>query len=116
MFLHNYIDSSIFVEVTTTDTPVIERPLVLQCSAITLRGITDRVDIVWTTGIMEVRKVMDVLPNDFNNLAIYTDSLVIPSLDINDIGSVYECTVIVNSLPVVTFKDTFTIPSPGMTL
>ena len=69
-------------------------------------------DILWTTGAMEVRKVFNVLPNDFNSLAIYNDSFVIPSLDINDIGVVYQCEVIVNS--VVAFKDTFTIPLPGM--
>ena len=69
-------------------------------------------DILWTTGTMAVRKVFNVLPNDFNSLAIYNDSFVIPSLDINDIGVVYQCEVIVNS--VVTFKDTFTIPLPGM--
>ena len=71
-------------------------------------------DILWKTGTMEVRKVINVLSNDFNSLAIYSDSFVIPSLDINDIGVVYQCEVIVNSFPVVTFKDTFTIPLPGM--
>ena len=114
VFLHDFVDSSVFVEVTTADTPIIEQTLILQCSATTVRGITDRVDIIWTTGTMEVRKVIDVLPNDFNSLSIYNDSFIIPSLDINDIGSVYQCKVIVNSFPVVAFKDTFTIPLPGM--
>ena len=109
-----YTDPSIFVEVTTTDTPVIGQPLALQCIATTIRGITDRVDIVWTTGAMEVRRINGLSPSDLNTLTIYNDSFVISSLDISDIGSVYQCEVIINSFPLTAVKDTFIIPLPGM--
>ena len=79
-----------------------------------MRGITDRVDIVWTTGGMEVRRINDLSPSDLNILAIYNDSFVISSLDISDIGSVYQCEVIINSFPLTAVKDTFIIPLPGM--
>ena len=74
----------------------------LQCSATTVRGITSRVDIIWTNGSnTQVRKV--------NNIDIF----VIPSLHISDIGSVYQCEVIINLSPPIIVKDDFTIPFPS---
>ena len=81
----------------------------LQCSATTVRGITSRVDIIWTTSNTEVRRMNGVSPNDFNTLAIYNDSFVIPSLDIKDIGSVYKCEVVINSFPPTTISDFFAL-------
>jgi len=79
-----------------------------------VRGITSRVDIIWTNDSnTQVRKANNVAAsNILNTSAVYNDIFVIPSLDISDIGSVYQCEVIINSSPPIIVKDDFTIPIP----
>ena len=69
----------------------------LECSAIAVRGITSRVDIIWTTGFRTVRRVEDITASIVNNSAIYTDQLVTPPLSVNDNGRVYQCQVVINA-------------------
>jgi len=79
-----------------------------------VRGITSRVDIIWTNGSnTQVRRVNNIAAsNILNTSAVYNDMFVIPSLDISDIGGVYQCEVIINLSPPIIVKDDFTIPIP----
>ena len=95
---------------TTTD-PVVDRPLILQCNATIVRGITSTVDIIWTTGDTQVRRVNNVTAN---STSVYIDSLIIPLLGISDIGSTYQCEVLINSFLPTTAKIDYIIPIPGM--
>ena len=78
--------------------------------------INSTVDIIWTTGNnTQVRRVNNVTAiNNINFLSTYNDSLIISSLDINDIGSVYQCEVLINSVPPSTAKTDLMIPIPGI--
>ena len=77
-----------------------------------MRGITSTVDIIWTTGDTQVRRVNNVTASsNINSISVYNDSFIIPSLNISDIGSVYQCEVLVNS---TADKADFIIPLPGM--
>ena len=106
-------NSSVFVEITTTNVPTINRPLTLECRAVTVRGITSRVDIIWRTGNTQVRRQNNILARNIGTLAVYDDTLLITSsLSIDDIGSIYECEVVINSFPVVTATADFTVPIP----
>ena len=69
----------------------------LECSAVAVRGITSRVDIIWTTGFRTVRRVEGITATIMNNSAIYTDQLVTPPLSVNDNGRVYRCQVVINA-------------------
>ena len=94
--------------------PAIDEPLTLQCTATIVRGITSTVDIIWTTGDTQVRRINNVTAISYiNSTSLYYDSLIIPPLNVDDIGSVYECEVLVNS--VIPTKDVadFVIPIPG---
>ena len=79
-----------------------------------MRRVTSRVDIIWTTGNRQVRRINNVVARRINTLTVYNDSFVIPSLDIGDIGANYQCEVLVNSFPSTKVKNDFTIPFPGM--
>ena len=97
--------------------PAINQPLILQCTATIVRGITSTVDIIWTTGDTQVRRVNDVTASsNINSTSVYYDSFIIPSLNISDIGSVYQCEVLVNSIVPTTANADFTIPIPGSCL
>ena len=95
--------------------PSIDQPLILQCVATTVEYITSTVDIVWTTGNTQVRRVDNVkASSNINSSSIYYNSFIIPSLNVSDIGSVYECKVLINSvLPTAAIAD-FIVAVPGL--
>jgi len=89
---------------------VINQPLILQCNAIVVSNNNSTVDIIWTTGNTQVRRVNNVAAvNSINSSSLYNDSLIISSLDINGIGSVYQCEVLINSVSPTTVKTDFMI-------
>ena len=108
------VDPIVTFEATATNSPAIYQPLILQCTAIIVRGITSTVDIIWTTGNTQVRRVNNVTASsNINSSSIYNDSFIIPSLNLSDIGSVYECEVLINSVLPTGAKTYFTISTPG---
>ena len=108
------VDPIVAVEVTAAVDPTIYQPLILQCTATTVKGITSTVDIIWTTGNTQVRRVNNVTASsNINSSSIYNDSFIIPSLRITDVRNVYQCQVLINSvLPTATTAD-FIISIPG---
>ena len=110
-----FTDPIILVELLATTNPAVDEPLIVQCNATIVRGITSTVDIIWTTGDTQVRRVNNVTASsNINSVSVYNDSFIIPSLDITDIGSVYECEVFINSFQPTTAKMDYIIPIPGM--
>ena len=95
--------------------PAIYQPLILQCTATIVRGITSTVDIIWITGNAQVRRINNVTSSsNINSLSIYNDSFIIPSLNLSDIGSVYECEVLINSVLSTAARTDFIVTIPGM--
>ena len=84
-------------------------PLTLDCTVTAVRGISSSVDIIWTTGGVEIRRVEDIMANTKNNSAIYTDSFKISSLSAIDNGREYQCTVMINTSQPVNSSDQFTL-------
>ena len=110
-----FIDPVIAVEATAGNIPTIDEPLTLQCTATIVKGITGTVDIIWTTGDTQVRRVNNVTASsNINSTSVYNDSFTIPLLDINDIGTVYQCEVSINSILSTSAKADFTIPFSGI--
>ena len=114
IFSHQFIDPIIEIQVTTISIPTIDQPLILQCNATIVRGITSRVDIVWSIGSRQIRRVNDVTASSFTTSAVYNDSFIIPSLNISDIGDTYQCEVLINSILPTRSEANFTIPIPGL--
>ena len=109
------VDPITAIEVMAVSIPAIDEPLTLQCTATIVRDITGSVDIIWTTGDTQVRRVNNVIPSgNINSTSVYNDSLIIPSLNISDIGSVYQCEVLINSFVPTMANTDFIIPIPGM--
>ena len=75
------------------------RAATLECNAIAVRGITSRVDIIWTTGFRTVRRVEGVTASIANSSQsiLYTDQFITPPLSTNDDGIVYQCQVVINA-------------------
>jgi len=81
----------------------------------TVRGITSRVDIVWSRDGLRLeaaRRVAVSYPRD--NLALYTFSYTIPQLSITDDGRVYQCEVVINTSPPISSTDSITLDVTGI--
>ena len=108
------IDPIVAVEVMAVRIPAINQPLILQCTATIARGINSAVDIIWTTGDTQVRRINNVTASsNINSTSVYYDSFIIPSLNISDIDSVYQCEVLINSIVPTTANADFIITIPG---
>ena len=86
--------------------------LTLNCIVTAVRGISSSVNIIWTTGDIELKRVDDIMATIENDSAIYTDSFEI-SLSAIDNGREYQCTVMINTTQPVNSSDQFTPIFPG---
>ena len=79
--------------------------LTLQCEMTTVRGITSRVDIVWSSGGTELERMNGVSLTTMDNSLVYTDSYTISQLSTTDDGRVIQCEVVINASPSVMASD-----------
>ena len=97
------------VLVTTLDDQVLGDPLTLDCTVITVIGISSAVDIIWSVDGKTVRIVNDTSATIKNNSAIYNDSLVLPELTVLDNGRTYQCRLLINKSPSIIFSGSMTL-------
>ena len=87
------------VIVTASNAQTVGQSLTLQCEVTTVRGITSRVDIVWSSGGKELRTVNGLSPTIMDNSLMYTDSYTISQLSATDNGRMIRCEVVINVSP-----------------
>ena len=102
------------VTVTAPDTQIVGQPLTLTCNAVTVRGITSNIDIVWRKDDNESRRMEDQEPNTINSTSVvYTNTYTISQLNTTDDGGVYECILEFNAAPLVRGSDAVTLDVAG---
>jgi len=82
---------------------VVGQSLTLQCNVEVVSDIAATIDIIWTTGDTEVRRVEDVQGSLINN---FTDFFIIPILSRSDNDQEYQCKVVINTNPPIIGNDT----------
>ena len=100
----NFCNSVVPTPVVTVSTPstlTVGQSLTLECSVAAVRGITSRVDIIWTSYGTIMRRVNATSQVTMGSLAVYTDSYTISRLCIIDQSEVYNCEVVINTSPPV---------------
>ena len=88
--------------------------LTLQCEVTTVRGITSRVDIVWSSNDIVLRRINDTMAMTIDNSLVYTDSYNISQLSTTDDGRVIQCEVVINASSPVMTTDNITLNVMGM--
>jgi len=84
--------------VTPTSNQTVGQPLTLVCDVTTVRGITSRVDVVWSSDGTEVEKVEGVNISSLTSTTVlYTRNYIIPQLRTSDDDKAYQCEVVINS-------------------
>ena len=101
------------VSVTAPNTQTVGQSLTLQCEVTTVRGITSRVDIVWSSGGTELQRINDVSSTTMDNSLVYTDSYAISHLSTTDEGRMVQCVVVINASPPVMASDSITLDVTG---
>ena len=101
------------VSVTAPSNQTAGQPLTLQCEVTTVRGITSRADIVWSSGGIVLRKTNDTISTTMDISLVYTDSYTISQLSTTDDGRVIQCEVVINASPPVMASDSTTLDVIG---
>ena len=99
--LCNSVVPSPLVTAIAPSTLTIGQSLTLECSVTTVRGITSRVDIIWTSFGTMLRRINDSSQITMSSSVGYTDSYTIQRLCLVEQNEVYQCEVVINTSPPV---------------
>ena len=109
-----YITVSIpAINVIAPNTQIVGQPLTLQCEVTTVRGITSRVDIVWSSGGTVLQRMNNVPSTMMSNSLVYINSYTISQLSATDEVRVIQCEVVINTNPPVMADDSVTLDVTG---
>jgi len=101
------------INVIAPSPQTVGQSLTLQCSGTTVRGITSRVDIVWSDGSTVLRRMNGTTATTMDNSLVYTDSYTISQLSTIDDDRVIQCEVVINASPPVITSDSITLDVTG---
>ena len=89
--------------ITILNNQTVGRSLALECDVIAVRGITSRVDIVWSSNGVELNTIERINVSSVTyNSVLYTDTYIIPQLRTTDEYREYQCKISINTkLPVI---------------
>ena len=77
----------------------------LQCEVTTVRNITSRVDIVWSSDGTVLSRINDTTATTMGDSLVFIDSYMISMLTTSYNARVYECEVVINANPPTTFSN-----------
>ena len=90
------------------------QPLTLESTITTIRGITSRVDIVWSSNGSELKRIEGLNYSSIaNDSVIYTEFYTIPQLSTLDEGRIFMCDVLINTTSPVMATDSVTLNVTG---
>ena len=98
---------------TAPNTQTVGQSLTLQCEVTTVRGITSRVDIVWSSDGTELKRMNNVSSATLDNSLVYTYSYNISQLSTTDDARVIQCEVVINASPSVMANNNITLNVTG---
>ena len=96
------------INVTALDTQIVGQSVTLLCEVTTVRGITSRVDIVWSSDGIKLEGMNNVSSTTMSNSLVYTDYYTISQLNTTDDDRVIQCA----NIPVMA-NDSITLDVTG---
>ena len=102
------------ITVIAPDNQIVGKPLILESTITTARGITSRVDIIWSSNGVELKRIEGIKSSLTKNDSItYMDSYNISQLSTDDEGRTYQCAVIINHILEITVNNSITLDVTG---
>ena len=113
VFIHLFVVPTPTVNVNALSNQTVGQSLTLQCEVTTVRGITSRVDIVWSSDGTELQTANNVSSTIMSNSLVYTDTYIISQLNTTDDDKVIKCEVVINRSTLITATDNITLDVIG---
>ena len=113
MYFCHYVVPTPTVTMAALNAQVVGQSLTLQCEVTTVRGITSRVDIVWSSDGVELERIYDVSSAIVDNPLVYAESYTISNLSKSDDGGVIQCEVVINATLSIMASDSITLDVNG---
>ena len=102
------------LEINIMSNQTVGQSLTLEGSITTVRGITSRVDIVWSSNSLQLIRIDGLnLSSMTNYTVLYTEIYTILQLSTLDEGRTITCDVFINALTPVTATDNVTLNVTG---
>ena len=105
-FLYYHVVPTPNVSIVAPDEQTVGQSITLECRIEAVKDIDSTVDIIWTTGDTEVRRVENIQACLISN---YSDFFTTPVLSRNDNNREYQCEVIINISPPVIGNNSVTL-------
>ena len=84
------------MEIIALNNQTVGQSLTLESTITTVRGITSRVDIVWSSNGVELKRINNTnISLTVNDSELYEDTFNIPLLSTSDDGRVFQCEIII---------------------
>ena len=100
--------------VTAPTAQIVGQSLILEANVTTVRGITSRLDIEWSTGNMILQKTEGIIITSIaSDSVVYKDIYNITQVSTFDDSRVYQCKVIINTNPQLMAADSITLDVTG---
>ena len=102
------------ISINILNNQTVGQSLTLEGTVTTVRGITSRVDIVWSSNgsMLQLTEGFNHT-STLNNAVIYTDIYTIPQLNTTDNGRIIECDTIINAVSTVAASGSVTLNVTG---
>ena len=102
------------MKINIINNQTVGQSLTLESTITTVRGITSRVDIVWSSNGSELERIEGLNHSSTtNDSVIYTDFYTIPQLSTLDEARTLMCDVLVNTISPVMATDSVTLNVTG---
>ena len=98
------------ININILNIQTVGQSLTLESTVTTVRGITSRMDIVWSSNGLMLKLTEGINHSSTsNNSVIYTDIYTIPQLNTSDEGRNIQCDTFINTVSTVTASDSVTL-------
>ena len=88
------------IDIIAPNNQTVGQSLTLESTITTVRGITSRVDIVWSSNGVELKRITNANTSlAINDNELYEDTFNIPLLSTSDDGRVFQCEIIIMTTP-----------------
>ena len=88
------------IEIVSLNNQTVGQSLTLESTITTVRGITSRVDIVWSSNGVELKRITNANTSlTINDSELYKDTFNVLLLSTSDDGRVFQCEMIIMATP-----------------
>ena len=102
------------LSISNNQLQVVGQSLTLESTVTTVRGITSRLDIVWSRDGFELDRVEGLNQSStINDSVLYTKFYIIAQLNTLDEARIFMCDIIINTISPITAADSVTLRVTG---